>query len=214
MKKLPPIAIIAIIWSITSIPIYQINYYGVSLPNYTLYGMLIASLFFGYFRKKDLNGLFKFTVFLVLALWSAECWTIFDTIFRLDILETAKSTNSASLVLFHGFLVFFLTFLALSPLLVGIFGRNAIKMAILVSIPALILTSTFEFKDIVGILFSLGLLGANLFGVLTAVSVTYFVSHKLKKMDKSSRGIFQIEEQRSARNELVAIHRKKTIDLT
>ena len=185
MKNLPPIAKIAIIWVITAIPLYKISFLGVLLPNYTLFVLLNAAFFFGYLRREDLSSVVKFTMASVLALWCSQCWVIFSTIFPLNLLQISRSFNGTALLLFNTFLIFFFSLLALSPLLVGTFGKHASKMAFLVSLPVVFATSSLDFKDYFSLLISTGLIVSSLSAIVVAVNLVYFSNLQLQKMSRS-----------------------------
>jgi hypothetical protein len=185
MKNLPPIAKIAIAWVITAIPLYKISFLGVSLPNYTLFALLNAAFFFGYLRREDLSAVVKLTMALVLALWCSQCWVIFSTIFPLDLLKLGRSSNGTALLMLNTFLIFFFTALALSPLLVGTFGKHASRMAFLVCLPIFISTSSLDFKDTFSALLSGGLIFSSLLAIMVAVNLVYFSNLQLQKMGRS-----------------------------
>ncbi|NTW87740.1 MAG: hypothetical protein HGB26_01135 [Desulfobulbaceae bacterium] len=185
MKSLPPIAKIAIVWVITAIPLYKISLLGVPLPNYTLFALVNVAFFFGYLRREDLSAVVKITMSLILALWCSQCWVIFSTVFPLDLLKFGRSSNGTALLLFNTFLIFFLSVLTLSPLLVGTFGKYASKMAFLVSLPVVFATSSLDSKDYFSFLISAGLIVTSLSAIMVAVNLVYFSNLQLQKMSRS-----------------------------
>ena len=188
MKKLPPITIIALLWAITSIPIYKIDCYGVALPHYTLYFLLNAAFFFGYFRREELSSVVKLTITLCLVLWFMQCWLIFSNIFPLDLQVLVSNQKPTTLLLFNTFLVFFFSALVLSPLMVGTFGKYSIKMVFLLSLPVLIITSSIDLSDFSSIFLSLALIVTKLASITLAINLTYLLSQQCQK---KSRGFYK-----------------------